>query len=273
MPTVTLSLISQRSKAVPDAVRFVEIRGAGSGLVQPGDIDVKPGGEIVLDLVPDRYTIDVEVDGFVPTRGQLQVGFKAIARTFQLENLVTVLPKVSDLESEQRRLLQTLDESKKPGEIWSALTDNKSATFFQVTYALSEIALQDGTPLSSVIDRVVRVGGAQLTAPDTSGTSRTVIGWRMHVVFVGGVGIEELLKPIGFKRDTGAVHPTHARFGFVRSFRETGPNPRMQIVTNHEGTGADVDLDNGAFHRSSPHDIFKALVKRFPDVATLYTVK
>jgi hypothetical protein len=39
-----------------------------------------------------------------------------------LENRVSVLPKVSELDSEQRRLLQTLDESKRPGEIWDALT-------------------------------------------------------------------------------------------------------------------------------------------------------
>jgi len=52
-----------------------------------------------------------------------------------------------------------------------------------------------------------------------------------------------------------------------------GANPRLQIVTNHEGSGADVDLDNGVFHRSSPHEIFKAFAKRFRDGAKIYQVK
>lgn len=272
MPTVTLSLRSQRSREVPDHVTFIQARGRFSGPVQRGDIDLKPG-EIVLDLVPDLYTINVEVGGFRPTRGQIDVGQQAISRLFPLENDVTVLPKVSELNSEQRRLLQTLDDTKTPGEIWNALTDNKAATFFQVTHALSEVTLGDGTPLSSMVDRIVRVGGSELTAPDAAGTSRTVIGWRMHVVFVGGTSIATALEGAGFERDSEPAHPTHKRFGFVRSFREKGSNPRLQVVTNHEGTGADIDLDNGAFHRSSPHDIFKAFAKRFPDGAAIYTVK
>jgi hypothetical protein len=272
MPTVTLSLRSQRSKPVPDRVQWFEARGRFSGPVHPDDVVFKPG-EIVLDLVPDRYTINVEVGGFQAARGQLEVGDDAISRVFPLENDVSVLPKVSELESEQRRLLQTLDDTKTPGEIWSALTDNKSATFFQVTYALGEVLLDDGTPLSSLVDRVVRVGGSELTAPDTSGTSRTVIGWRMHVVFIGGATIQTALEGAGFKRDSGDAHPTHKRFGFVRSFREKKGQPRLQIVTDHEGSGADVDLDNGVFHKSSPHEVYKNFARRFPDAAEVYEVK
>jgi hypothetical protein len=229
-------------------------------------------GEIVLDLVPDLYTITVEVGGFKPARGQLQVGAQALARVFPLENRVSTLPRVSDLEAEQRRLLQTLDVTKTPAAIWDALSDNKAATFFQVTYALSQIMLADESPLSTTVDRIVRVGGAELTAPDTSGTSRTVIGWRMHVVFTGGASIDTALEGTGFKRDTGSAHPTHKRFGFVRSFREKKGNPRMQIVTNHEGSGADLDLDTGAFHKSSPSAIYKSFAKRFPEAAEFYFV-
>ena len=65
---------------------------------------------------------------------------------------------------------------------------------------------------------IVRLGGSQLTAPDTSGTMRTVIGWRMHVTF--GFSTEDLLLGAGFKRDTAPAHTTHSRFGFVKSFRE-----------------------------------------------------
>jgi hypothetical protein len=272
MPTVTLALRSQRSKPVPDPLR-IDLRGAGSGPVQPGDIEIRPGGEIVMDLVPDLYTIHLEPEGFVRGRVKLPVGFDPIAKVLEIENLVTTLPKVSELAPEQKRLLKSLDASKTPSEVWSALSDNKAATFYQVTHALSEVTLPDGAALSSIVDRVVRLGGSQLTAPDTSGTSRTVIGWRMHVVFVGGMLIDELLQSAGFKRDLGEAHPTHKRFGFVKSFREKGANPRLQIVTNHEGSGADVDLDNGAFHKSSPHHVFNNFAKRFPDGATVYKVK
>jgi hypothetical protein len=271
MPTVTLSLRSQRKKPVPDKMQFIDVRGRFSGQVQSSDIEIR-SDEIVLDLVPDTYTIDVEVNGFKATRGTLTVGMQAMARIFSLENRVITLPTVSQLSAEQRRLLQTLDSTKTHAEIWAALTDNKAATFFQVSHALAAIAQADGAPLSSLVDTIVRVGGAELTAPDTAGTSRTVVGWRMHVVFVGGAGIEASLEGVGFARDPGTAHPTHKRFGFVRSFREKKGNPRLQVVTNHEGSSADVDLDMGVFHRSSPKDVFKAFVKRFPGAKDIYEV-
>jgi hypothetical protein len=271
MPTVTLTLKSQRRKPVPDRIEYIAVRGRSSGTVQPDEIEFRPA-EVVLDLVPDHYTMDLEVGGFKPARGKLPVGFDAMARMFTLENRVSRLPRLRELGPEQRRLLQTLDDSNDEEDTWAALTDNKSATFFQVSHALSQVILADGSPLSSTIDRVVRLGGAHLTAPDSSGVLRTVIGWRMHVVFVGGASIEESLTSAGFKRDPGDAHPTHRRFGFVRSFRERKGSPRLQIVTNHEGTGADVDLDVGAFHRSSPREIYKAFAKRFPDAATVYQV-
>jgi hypothetical protein len=240
----------------------------------PNDIELKPEtAEVVLDCVPDTYTIEIEVPGFEATTRRLEVRRDAMARVFPLGNLCTTLPLVSELEAEQRRLLQTLDSTKTPGEIWNALTDNNSATFFQVTYGLAQIAVASGAPLSSTVDRIVRLGGSELTAPDSSGTLRTVIGWRMHVVFVGGPSIETLLGQAGFKRDAGEAHPTHKRFGFVRSFREKKGAPRMQVVVNHEGSAADVDLDAGAFHRSSPHDIYKSFAKRFPAAAKIYKVK
>jgi hypothetical protein len=273
MPTVTLALRSQRKKPIPDEIKSISIRGLVSGPVQSGDIEFRPGGEIVLDLVPDHYTIDIEPAGFVPSRGKVKVGFDPVVSILEIENLITRLPTVGELSKEQKRLLTTLDASKTEAEIWDALSDNKAATFFQVTHALTEVMLADGTALSTVVDRVVRVGGSQLTAPDPTGTPRTVIGWRMHVVFVGGTPIADLLLGAKFKRDPGEAHPTHKRFGFVKSFREKGTNPRLQVVTNHEGVSADVDLDNGVFHKSSPHDVFKNFAKRFPAGAKVYKVK
>ena len=274
MPTVTLSLRSQRSKPVTDQLTWISVRGRFSGPVQLDDIDLKPAtAEVVLDVVPDRYTLEVEVPGFGAARGTLDVGSVALARAFPLDSLCTALPLVSELGAEQRRLLKTLDSEKTPAETWRALSDNKAATFFQVTHALANVAMADGAPLSSCVDHIVRVGGSTLTAPDTSGTLRTVIGWRMHVVFVGGPSIASLLEGAGFKRDPGDPHPTHKRFGFVWSFREKQGAPRMQIVTNYEGSAADVDLDAGAFHRSSPHEVYKSFAKRFPDAARIYKVR
>jgi hypothetical protein len=273
MPTVTLALRSQRKKPIPDEIRFISIRGLTSGPVQSGDIETRPGGEVVLDLVPDQYSLDIEPAGFASTRAKLKVGFDPIASVLEIESLVTRLPSFDELSDEQARLLVTLDPAKDGADIWDSLPDNKAATFFQVTHALTEVTMADGDPLSTMVDRVVRLGGSRLTAPDTTGAIRTVIGWRMHVTFVGGMLVDELLLGAKFKRDTGDVHPTHKRFGFVNSFREKGANPRLQFVTNHEGVGADVDLDNGAFHKSSPHDIFKNFAKRFPAGAKFFKVR
>jgi hypothetical protein len=245
-----------------------------SGPLNPDDIVPNhAAAEVLLNVVPDRYTVDVEVPGFAPARGILDVGTTPVARVFPLQNLCTTLPLVSELGPEQRRLLKTLDSAKTPGQIWEVLSDNKAATFFQVTRALAEVNLASGDSLSSTIERIVRVGGSELTAPDTSGTARTVIGWRMHVLFLGGLSTEALLEGAGFTRDPGDPHPTHKRFGFVRSFREKQGAPRMQVVVNHEGSAADVDLDAGAFHKSSPHDVYKSFAKRFPGAADIYKVK
>lgn len=271
MPTLTLSLRSQRGKPVPDRTEWVEVRGRLSGPLHRDSIDYRPS-EIVLDVVPDRYTVHVEAPGFVPTKGEIDVGRDAIVRRFTVENQCTTLPLVSELGGEQRRLLKTLDPTKTHGEIWDALSDNKAATFFQVTHALASV-MKDGQPLSSTVERIVYLGGSELTAPDTSGTVRTVIGWRMHVVFHGGTAMDELLTSSGFSRDASDAHPTHKRFGYVRSFRERKGSPKLQIVLNYSGSGADVDLDAGAFHRSSPHDIYENFAKRFPEAAEIYKVK
>ena len=273
MPTSTLVLRSQRAKPVTDRVEWCELRGRFSGPVHRDDLQYKPeSAEIVGDLVPDEYTVELGVPGFASGRWEFEVGTVADSWILELDNLCTTLPTVSDLEPEQRRLLATLDDTKTPGEIWHALSDNKAATFYQVSYALAAIE-GEGAPLSTLVDRVTVLGGSELTAPDTSGTLRTVIGWRMHVRFVDAGAVEPALLDAGFKRDTGTVHPTHSRFGYKVSYRERTGSPRMQVTTDYNATGADVDIDAGAFHRSSPKDIYKAFAKRFPDAAKVYKVK
>jgi hypothetical protein len=270
MPIVTLSLRSPRGKSVTDHIQFLEVRGAGTGPVQHSDIDPRPDGTLVLDLTPDLYTVDIEPLGFLRTRGKLRVEFDPIASLFEVLSPLTLLPKVSELDADQKRLLATLDTTKTPGGIWDALSDNKMATFFQVSHALTNTLMADGEPLSSLVDHIVRVGGSQLTATDPSGALRTVIGWRMHVVFE--TDVRTVLEGAGFKRDPGEAHSTHKRFGFGTSFRQKGANPRLQIVTDHDGRRADVDLDNGVFHRSSPQEIYKAFAKRYPEGAKVYKV-
>jgi hypothetical protein len=275
MPTVTLVLRSQRGKPVTDRVEWCELRGRFSGRVHPADIVYKPASaEIVGDLVPDLYTIDLEVPGFEAWRGTIDVTSDvADAFIVELDHRCTLLPKVSDLLPEQRRLLGTLDALKTPGDIWHDLSDNKAATFYQVSYALAALARPDGAALSELVDGVVVLGGSELIAPDPSGTLRTVVGWRMHVRFVGTGAIDAALRDAGFKRDGGTAHTTHSRFGFKVSYREKSGAPKMQVTTDYVGAGADVDIDAGAFHRSSPRETYKAFAKRFPDAAKVYKVK
>ena len=68
MPTVILSLRSQRSKSVPDRPDFVEVTGRLSGPLHRDSIEFRDG-DLVLDLVPDKYKVVVEVNGFRPAAG------------------------------------------------------------------------------------------------------------------------------------------------------------------------------------------------------------
>ena len=182
------------------------------------------------------------------------------------------MPKLSDLSAEQLRLLKTLEGGTKPAELWDALPDNKAATFFQVTHALSEVMTADGAPLSETVDRIVRLGGSQLTGSDTSGTMRPVIGWRMHVVFVGGMLIDEFLLGGGFKRDPGDAHPTHSRSGSSKAFVKRAPTHgcRSSPISGHR-------RGRRFRQRRLPQVVaarrLKNFAKRFPKGAKLYKVK
>jgi hypothetical protein len=72
-----------------------------------------------------------------------------------------------------------------------------------------------------------------------------------------------------FSSGKGFVHSTHKKFGFTKSFRQTGLLPRLQIVLDDSNTFADVDPDV-ELHRSSPHDIFKDFAKRYPEVGNIF---
>jgi hypothetical protein len=76
----------------------------------------------------------------------------------------------------------------------------------------------------------------------------------------------------GFKKDGGIAHPTHSRFGYVKSFRQRKGSPKLQVTLRKDNSGADIDLDAGVFHRSAPHDVYKKLVKAFPEVKEVYEV-
>jgi hypothetical protein len=148
-------LRSQRSKPVPDRPDAIDVRGKLSGPMHRDSVETR-NGDIVLDAVTDRYEISVNVNGFRSLVGSLEVGKNPVAKTFPIEHRCTTLPTVSQLNAEQRRHLQTLDDTKTPGEIWDALTDNKAATFFRIAHAPIAVAAPDGSTLAVAIDRIVR---------------------------------------------------------------------------------------------------------------------
>jgi hypothetical protein len=54
-----------------------------------------------------------------------------------------------------------------------------------------------------------------------------------------------------------------------KSHRERERMPRLQIVLSDDNVHADVDLDV-EFDRSSPHDVFRHFIERFPEVEGIY---
>ena len=192
-----------------------------------------------------------------------------------MDHRCTLLPGFGDLEGEQKRLLRSVSGSASVAVLWRRLGDNQACTFFPVTYALARTPI-GGTVLSDYIQTVKVIGGAEIEAPVPNGRKkRRAVGWRMHVVIKPKFRktIANDLVNFGFKKDSGTAHTTHSRFGYVTSFRQKGRNPRLQVVLNKDCSGADVDLDNGVFHRSAPHDVYKALKKKFPAVRAIYQVK
>ena len=181
MPNTLLFLHSaQRKTLIPDRPDAFSIRGRLSGKVPGIEIDWSPG-RLRWNAIPDTYELRVEIPEF--KRGKaagINVGKKPSAQKILVPSRCTKLPTRGQLGDLQRRLLRTFKPSKEGAEIWAGLSDNARATFFQVTYALSQYQLQTGVKLSEYIRRVVRIGGSEMIGPHPKkpGKKITVVGWR-----------------------------------------------------------------------------------------------
>lgn len=276
MPIITLELRSDRNRRVRDTPDAVEkIRGP---FVHPLDID-RGLGLVVMNLVPGIFRFRIEVAGF--RKGE----FDVVARAHQdrrvrlkLTHHASRLPSFGELVPEQRRLFESL-HPQDPGLEWRELPENQACTFFQVSYALAHTTSGE-TPLSRYFGPIRVIGGAQIRDRATDGSVQGAVGWRMHAAVRPWYRkkIAQALGEFGFQKDGGPTHPTHAKFGFVDSFRQKGKDPRLQVVLKPSPSvqgsyvGADLDLDVTAFHRSSPSDVYDRLVRKFPAVKDVYVV-
>ena len=114
---------------------------------------------------------------------------------------------------------------RQPESVWSDLSDNQCATFFQVTYVLAKCGIGNVGTLAGCVDKLLRVGGSEMKCPSPGNPDRqrTVKGWRLHVEFDRDRDdMEILLRSIGFDRDSGRVVRTHTDCGYKTSFRARG---------------------------------------------------
>ena len=266
----------QRNKSIPDRPRLYRFKGKWSGDMHWGAVEWNPG-RFKLNAVPDRYRFQLSMPEFESINGEFDVKKKSWAKNVPVPHRCTDLPTYGELKPGQKRLLETLSTSKTGSQIWKSFSDNQCATFFQVTYALGFVEMEGGLTLADYVKRLVRVGGSEMIGPDPKnpGKKVSVIGWRIHVTFYARYrrSLERALTGHGFKKDSGTAHPTHKRFGYVKSFRQSARGLKLQIVLNRDRSGADVDLDAGVFHKSAPHDIYQKLIKRFPEVKTIFKVE
>ena len=276
MPNTLLNLHSaQRKVRIPDRPDGYGLRGRLSGKVPGGEVTWTPG-RLRWNAIPDTYELRIEIPEFKRSKAKFTVGKKASDQKILIPSRCTKLPTYGQLETWQRLLLRTIGRAKKGSQIWARLSDNQRATFFQVTYALGKYQLKNGTMLSEYIRRVVRLGGSEMigTHPKKPNKKVTVVGWRIHVDFFAKHwnNLEQDLSESGFKKDAGKAHPTHSRFGYVKSFRQRKGSPKLQVTLRKDNSAADIDLDAGVFHRSAPHDVYKRLAKTFKAVKKVYKV-
>lgn len=273
MPDIRIELVSQRGRKVDDKVDLAEFKG--THYVHPLDVQ-KGQGYVLADLAPGRYTGRISVNGFKGSIGSFQAKAKQNkVLKWPMVHRCTLLPGFSDLDDEQKRLFRSYAGNRDAAALWRRLGDNQACTFFQVTYALARTPM-GGAVLSDYIQKVRVVGGAATVAKAPDGRMRKAAGWRIHVVIKPKFRqtMAQDLARGGFKKDRGKPVPTHARFGFVHSYRQKGGNPRLQIVLNRDASGADMDLDKSKWnHKSSPHEIYGNLRKKFPAVHAVYRVR
>lgn len=281
MPKIRIELRSQRGRRLDDLIKRFLFEGKGMGLQRDLSMVPPSSKQLTVDAAPGTYHLQVEIEGFhlcwktVRVRSAKKRPKVPIPVVIRAEHRCTDLPTWSELSQWQQRMLARSAGQLGGRKAWEKLADNQACSFFQITYALERTPMGKGMLLSDYVQRVQRIGGAEIVGKTPEGRTEHSVGWRLHVTIKPSrrASIGRELARNGFHRDEGFVHPTHARFGYTRSFRQVGPNPRLQLVLRADGSGADVDLDQGAFHLSSPKDVYGSLKRKFPAVARIYQVK
>ena len=263
---------SQRNRVIPDAVRKRVRRRfhAGERWVDYPAKALKRRNAGIYVIDADRghhFEVTLEFDGFLPLVRQ----FHATSRQelqWTARNRVERLPRFGELKRRQRDLAGMLPATGSAEDRWKSLSDNQAATFYQVTVALTGCG---GGVLADHIRSIARVGGAELRCP-ANGKTKTVDGWRIHVDWKAHARIERVLSEMRFERGNWS-HSTHSTCGYVTSYRESSSkDPKLQIVLNRDGSGADIDLDVGWMHRSAPYQVYEKLIDKYDGVASLFKV-
>jgi hypothetical protein len=272
MPIIKIELFGDR-RPITDLVTYFHLEGNRVGTLRE-ESDLKPGSRrFTVNAAPDQYRLLLEINGFRPCRKRFTIRpDSGPAVRINLAHRCLHLPEYDQLSLPQQTLLATLDGARE--DQWRALSDNQCATFFQITHALTTTMLANGRPLSSYLERIRRIGGVEIEddLPQLNGSLKTATGWRLHAIIrrqdrprIASDLVEEDM----FGGEEGSVHSTHARFGLIRSHREKGPLPRLQIVFDANYEHADLDLDV-EFHKSSPHDVFRHFIRKYPEVRDIY---
>jgi len=282
MPRIRIALESQRKKSTgDDMITVFKFTGPGRDF-SLYDLPAN-SPKFTFNPPPSSYLCELLLSGFHTFHAAVNVsspnGNATTPVILSLRHRCSRLPSWSELSTWQQHLLNTLDAPVTGRAAWEgSLTDNQCASFFQITAAVERTAL-GARPLSDYVQQVFRVGGAEMVGQrKKGGPVIRKTGWRIHIRIPSALQatVAAGLAANGFDNDSNNAHPTHAAFGFRRSFRQKGPNPRLQIVLDRpvkgseEASSADVDLDNGFFHLSSPIDVRDALVARFPEIGAIY---
>jgi hypothetical protein len=138
---------------------------------------------------------------------------------------------------------------------------------------LTQKKLANGRALAGYIQKIRVIGGAEIVDTLPNEKEKAAVGWRMHAV-INKDDRKRIEKDLRQGDVFGERDPvtdiTHAKFGLVKSYREIGDDPKIQIVLDEDNTHCDLDLDVTIFHRSSPHEVFDSFIERFPEVRDFY---
>jgi hypothetical protein len=273
MPKFKFMLFSERHKPVADRINTFILNGKQFGPIR-NERDLKPTSKLLtVDAPPDKYELQLEIEGFKLHRNLLKITQNIPPEIkLVLPHRCTRLPAFDELEPAQQALLAAFKSNAPPEQTWLGLSDNQCATFFQLSHTLLQTILANGRNLASYVESVLCIGGVEIENTIPDGKKRTATGWRFHVTIREEDRpqiVADLIKKEVFGNQDGFVHPTHSKFGLIKSHRQRGSLPRLQVVLSADNSHADLDLDV-EFDRSSPHDVFKHFIKKYPEVKDIY---